>query len=142
MALRHPGAPGRRRLPLLAAGLLLSALQGRSQEPGPAAGEPRAKSPRDVRYVIVHAPGPKWQAGRSAVEQPFVAEHVAHYRTLQAAGKLALGGPFLDERGGGMMIPEAGVPEAELRAFAEADPAVRNGVLEASVRPWLVGMRK
>ena len=41
-----------------------------------------------------------------------------------------------------MMVPTAGVPEAEVRSFAAEDPAVRSGVLLAEVRPWLIGMSR
>jgi len=41
-----------------------------------------------------------------------------------------------------MMIAEVGADEAELVAFANADPAVQSGLLRAEVRQWLVGMRK
>jgi uncharacterized protein YciI len=95
---------------------------------------------KDVRYVVFHMPGPSWQAGKSLLEQPGVMEHVGHYKLLLTAGKLAMGGPHLDERGGGMMIPAAGVGQAELEAFAAADPAVKSGLLRFEVRPWLVGM--
>jgi hypothetical protein len=40
-----------------------------------------------------------------------------------------------------MMIPTAGVDEAEVRRFAAEDPAVRSGLLQVEVRPWLIGMR-
>jgi len=56
--------------------------------------------------------------------------------------KLALGGPFLDDRAGGMMIPEASLTEDEIIAFANADPAVASGLLRAEVRPWLAGMKR
>lgn len=39
-----------------------------------------------------------------------------------------------------MMIPCAGVPEPEVQAFAQQDPAVLDGTLVAEVRPWLIGM--
>ena len=96
----------------------------------------------DIRYVILHAPGPAWVPGKSVFEQDGVREHVAHYRQLHEAGKLALGGPHLDEGGGGMMIPEAGIGEDELRAFAMADPAVKSGLLTVQIRPWMIGMKR
>lgn len=95
---------------------------------------------KDIRYVVFHRPGPAWLPGKSLFEQPGVTDHVAHYRQLLAAGKLALGGPHVDEQGGGMMIPAAGVGEDELRHFAAADPAVRSGLLQFELRPWWVGM--
>lgn len=95
---------------------------------------------KDVRFVVFHTAGPRWIPGKTLFEQPGVMDHVTHYRQLLDAGKLALGGPHLDERGGGMMIPQPGVTEDELLAFAAADPAVRSGLLQFEVRPWLVGM--
>lgn len=110
--------------------------------PAPAARAPGGAPTRDVRLVVLHRPGPAWLPGRSPFEQPGIGEHVAHYRQWLQSGKLALGGPHLDAAGGGMMIPEAGVGEDEVRAFAAADPAVRGGLLTFEVRPWLIGMRK
>lgn len=87
-------------------------------------------------------PGPAWQSNTPVFEQPGLDLHVAHYRQWQQQGKLSLGGPFLDAQAGGMMVAEPGVAEAELRAFAAADPAVHSGLLRFELRPWLVGMRK
>ena len=97
---------------------------------------------KDIRYVVLHKPGPAWLPGKTLFEQPSVREHVEHYRQWLDSGKLALGGPHLDTAGGGMMVPTAGVPEAEVRSFAAEDPAVRSGVLLAEVRPWLIGMSR
>ena len=74
------------------------------------------------------------------MDQPGVMDHIAHYKSLLDAGKLALGGPHLDAQGGGMMVPVEGVTETELKEFAAADPAVKSGLLCFSVRPWLIGM--
>jgi uncharacterized protein YciI len=115
-----------------------AAVSAQVPAPSPAPTAP----PKDVRYVIMHTPGPKWQPGKPIFEQAGVREHIEHYRRLQTEGKLVLGGPFLDSAGGGMMIPEAGLPEAELTAFAQDDPAVKAGLLQVTVRPWLIGMRK
>jgi uncharacterized protein YciI len=97
---------------------------------------------RDVRYVIIHSPGPKWKAGVPIFEQEGVQAHIDHFKTLLAEAKLAMGGPFLDAAAGGMMIPAEGLSEAELTAFAARDPAVVSGLLEVEVRPWLIGMKK
>jgi hypothetical protein len=95
---------------------------------------------KDVRFVVPHAPGPLGQAGRTLREQPGVMAHVGHSRTLLDADKLALGGPHLDDRGGGRMIPAAGVTVEEITAFAADDPAVRYGLPRFEVRPWLIGI--
>lgn len=67
-------------------------------------------------------------------------DHVDYYRRLLDAGKLSLGGPFLDDSGG-MMISVPGASLEEMKNLAEADPAVKVGLLQAIVRPWLVGMK-
>jgi uncharacterized protein YciI len=97
---------------------------------------------RDIRYVVFHSPGPRWQPGKPLFEQDGVQDHVNHYRPWAESGKLAMGGPFLDGAAGGMMIPSEAMPQAEIEEFAQADPAVRSGLLVAQVRPWLVGMKK
>ncbi len=95
---------------------------------------------KDIRFVVLHAPGPKWIKGKSMFEQEGIREHVEHFSKWLENGKLSLGGPHLDERGGGMMIPTLGVPEAEVKHFAADDLAVKSGLLSLEVRPWLIGM--
>lgn len=127
--------------PAVLAALLTVALnEAWCQSAASAAAAPRAA--RDVRYVVLHRPGPAWQSGKNLFEQDGVREHVDHYRRWLAEGKLALGGPHLDAQGGGMMIPAAGVAEAEIRHFAQADPAVKSGLLVVEIRPWLIGMSR
>jgi uncharacterized protein YciI len=123
------------------AGAVLSATAAAlAQVPSAQAAPPEGKKMKDARFVVFHTPGPKWQAGKTLFDQPGVMEHVGHYNKLLEAGKLGLGGPHLDQKGGGMMIPSAGVSEAEISAFAADDPAVKSGVLRFEVRPWLIGM--
>ncbi|HSI57292.1 MAG TPA: hypothetical protein VLA16_07035 [Ideonella sp.] len=97
---------------------------------------------KDPRFVVLHTPGPRWQAGVPLFEQEGLGEHIAHYRQWLVEGKLMAGGPFLDGAAGGMMIPEPGVTEDEVRDFAGRDPAVVAGLLKFEIRPWLVGMQK
>ena len=100
---------------------------------------------KDIRYVVVHTPGPAWKAGVPLFEQDGLQQHIGHFHALFEQGKLVMGGPYLDAAGGsavGMMIPEAGLSQAEITEFANADPSVASGLLRAEVRPWLVGMKK
>ena len=55
-------------------------------------------------------------------------------------GKLELGGPFLIQDAGGMMVATNDVSQAELEAFAASDPAVQAGLLIYEIRPWLTAM--
>lgn len=96
----------------------------------------------ELRYVVLHKPGPNWKAGVPAFEQAGLSAHVDYFRKHLDAGKLSLGGPFLDVTSGGMMIPEPGVSEAEITKFAAEDPAVQSGLLVFEVRPWLPALRK
>lgn len=95
---------------------------------------------KDIRYLVIHAPGPAWKPGVPIFEQGGVQAHIEHYRQWLGEGKLALGGPFLDAHGGGLMIPAPGLPEDQITAFANADPSVKAGLLQVAVRPWLIGM--
>ncbi len=97
---------------------------------------------KDTRFVVIHAPGPKWKAGAPIFEQEGVQAHIEHYRKWLEQGKLELGGPFLDGYAGGMMIPVQGLSESEVTSFANADPSVASGLLQVAVRQWLVGMKK
>ena len=82
---------------------------------------------RPIRYVVIHQPGPKWQSGVDFREQDGVGKHVQHYLKLHEQGKLELGGPFLLQDAGGMMVATKDVSEEELEAFAAADPAIQSG---------------
>ncbi|MBK0394504.1 YciI family protein [Ramlibacter algicola] len=96
---------------------------------------------QDTRFVVLHRPGPRWDAAKSMFEQDGVREHVAHWRQWLDRGKLLAGGPFLDGFAAGMMVPQPGVDEASLRAHAESDPAVRSGLLSVELHRWMVGMK-
>ena len=97
---------------------------------------------KDIRFVVIHKPGPAWKPGVPMFEQEGLQQHVEHYRHVLGEGKLAIGGPFLDAIGGGFMIPESGVTEDDARRFAADDPTVKSGLLTFEIRPWLVGMKK
>ena len=95
---------------------------------------------RPIRYVVFHSPGPSWKQGVDFREQDGVGEHVQHYLKFHQAGKLELGGPFLLQDAGGMMVATKAVSQEELEAFAAADPAVKAGLLVYEIRPWLTAM--
>jgi uncharacterized protein YciI len=55
-------------------------------------------------------------------------------RSLQALGTLVLGGPFLDDAGGLIVVRAEDADEA--RTLLQADPAVQEGVMVAEAHPW------
>ena len=100
------------------------------------------KAMAEIRYVIIHRPGPAWKPGVPAFEQPGLQEHVMHFSKWLQQGKLLMGGPFMDQASGGTMIAEVGITESEARAFAAEDPTVKSGLLVFEVRPWMAALHK
>ena len=97
-------------------------------------------APPFIRHVVFHRPGSKWQYGLDFREQDGVREHVEHYLKVHQQGKLELGGPFLIQDAGGMMVATKDISRDELESFAAADPAVQSGLLLYEIRPWLTAM--
>lgn len=95
---------------------------------------------RPFRYVVFHRPGHQWQYGVDFREQEGVSEHVQHYLKLHEQGKLELGGPFLLQDVGGMMVTTKDVSQEEIESFAASDPAVQSGLLVYEIHPWLTAM--
>jgi len=110
---------------------VLARFAGRSGAPEP--------DPTGRYFVLVHTPGPAWIDGVPFPRQPGVEHHQAHLRRLLEDGRLVIGGPFLDDDGGGFVVVRA-ASEAEARALGEPDPSLAAGLLRLSVRPWLAAM--
>jgi uncharacterized protein YciI len=90
-----------------------------------------------VFSVLFHTPGPKWAPGVSFQEQPGVEQHVRYMASFLKSGRLVCGGPFLDDSGGMMVFRGS---QVEATVAAEADPAVKAGLLKVVVRTWMVPM--
>ena len=104
----------------------------------PAMAEERA--PPETRVVIIHHRGPAWDASKPFLEQEGLQAHIDYYRGLVQSGKLAMGGPFLDDSGG-MMVSQPGADLQTLTDFAQGDPAVKSGLLVAEIHPWMTAMK-
>jgi hypothetical protein len=72
--------------------------------------------------TVQHWPGPSWQPGVPFREQPGVERHFATMRCWLEDGVLLLGGPYLDDGGGGMVITSYPTLGAAVTAV-NADPA-------------------
>jgi uncharacterized protein len=91
-----------------------------------------------IYYVLFHTPGPSWVDGVNFQEQPGVRAHVEYMASFLEGHKLVIGGPFLDNSGGMMVMRATDQDEAE--RLANADPSVIGGLLKVHVRPWFVPM--
>ncbi|MBW4839457.1 MAG: YciI family protein [Paenibacillaceae bacterium] len=83
------------------------------------------------RYVILLNLNP----GRR-LDEDLIRGHVAHLRELDRNGQLVICGPFIDYKGG-MVIVKAGSLE-EAREIAERDPFVKSGAENYEVRTWAI----
>lgn len=90
--------------------------------------------------VLYLPPRPTFATDATRAEQDTIAAHFAYLERACEAGTLILAGRTLDEPPLGIGVFEA-PSENEARAFVEADPAVRNRVFTADVRPYRVALR-
>jgi uncharacterized protein YciI len=85
--------------------------------------------------------GRVWERSRALGEQDLIAEHMAYLGQLMAAGEVAQAGPVIgadhgpDEDGLVALIVYT-VNAERARRLADADPAVRGGMISLDVRPW------
>ena len=91
-------------------------------------------------FVLTHAPGPQWDHAKAFRDQSGIGQHVGYWSGYADKGQIVLGGPFLDNSGG-MMILDVPTSEAA-HAMAEADPAVTSGLLAVTVKPWLAALAR
>jgi uncharacterized protein YciI len=90
--------------------------------------------PPSKQYVVLLKRGPKWAAGKPAAEQA-LGNHGRYLQEQMTKGALQLAGQFLDDSGG--LVLYNARDEAEVRAIAEHDPGVVNGILAVeSIRPF------
>lgn len=90
--------------------------------------------PPSKQYIVLLKRGPKWVGGKPSAEQA-LGNHGRYLQEQMTKGALQLAGPFLDDSGG--LILYNARDEAEVRAVAEHDPGVMDGILAVeSIRPF------
>ena len=90
--------------------------------------------PPSKQYIVLLKRGPSWVAGKPAGEQA-LGKHGRYLQEQMTKGALQLAGPFLDDSGG--LVLYQARDEAEVRAIAEHDPGVEDGILAVeSIRPF------
>lgn len=94
---------------------------------------------KHFEFAILYTPGPNYLPHLPPDQQP-IGSHRAYIESLRQQRKLIQGGPFPDNDRG--TDPRHGTPVLSVSGEAEAwdlvaqDPAVRAGVLQATLRPW------
>lgn len=81
-----------------------------------------------TRFVILIS------STQPTIEPSLIQDHIAFLERLDNEGKLELCGPFLDYKGGMIILKVATKEEAE--AIAASDPFVRKGGKTFEVRAW------
>ncbi len=86
-------------------------------------------------YAIIYTPGPSWKKGNSVYQQELFARS-EYMEQLLERGILMAGGPFIDNSGGLAILRARNLREAQ--DIINHDPAVEDGIFDASLRPWQV----
>jgi uncharacterized protein YciI len=92
-------------------------------------------------FVLIHRPGPRWQAGVDFPAQDGIMDHIRFMKRLDDERRLVLGGPFEDEWVGsettpvGMAIIQADSVQ-EAQDVADSDASVQSGLIGVTVRAW------
>ena len=94
--------------------------------------------PPNTLFVLIHSRGRRWRPGVSFRDEPEMQRHINYIREQLDAGRLVLGGPFLDDSGGMTVLRADSLEEA--LAIANADSTVADGLLTVTVRPWMIAM--
>ena len=89
-------------------------------------------------FVFLYEPGAGWKKGKPLITQPFIKAHFVYMERLQAEGKIRIGGAFADMQGalGILQLPSL----AEAQATVANDPLVKNSIVRATVRTWIVSV--
>ncbi len=109
-----------------------------SPAPAPSPGAWRAGEPpaeMTTYQFVMLVKGPKW-TGQSNPD--LMKQHLAHLRSMWAAGKMVIAGPLTDDGSTrGLCVYKVGSLD-EARALASDDPAVKSGHLAVEAHPWMV----
>jgi uncharacterized protein YciI len=85
-------------------------------------------------FLVVHAPGPAWNATVEYSQQDGIDAHKQYLSTLAEQGSLAMAGGFSDQPGGLMLLK--GVSMETAAEIVYGDPMVQSGVLTVELRAW------
>jgi uncharacterized protein len=90
-------------------------------------------------YAIRSPRGATFLDDATEEETAVMGEHFEYLKAALDAGRLVLAGPATDGEFPGVVVFEA-EDEGSARAFMEADPSVRRGVMLAELHPFHVSL--
>lgn len=82
-------------------------------------------------FALIYTPGPNFHADQQHRD---LDQHDNYIKDLHNSRTVKQGGSFQDKRHGAPIVEAR--DEAEARAVASRDPAVKSGVLNVQVLPW------
>lgn len=85
-------------------------------------------------FVVELEPGPGWLEGKPVFEQPLM-EHARYHSEIFEQGQLYMGGPYLDDAGGLVILQTTDLESAQ--KLVDDDPAVRDGIFTARIHPYM-----
>ena len=91
-----------------------------------------------IYYLAFLKRGPKWTPESTPETNALQEAHMANIRSMAAAGKLVIAGPFTKAPPyAGVFVFKVATLE-EAKSLAEADPTVKAGRLVAEIHPWSI----
>ena len=117
-------------LRLAVAAFLISASVAAAQQ------EEEPKSKLVQFQMAIMKKGPKWDSTKAEERNSILQQHIGNVVTLLDSGRAIIAGPFTDNTEiAGIFILRAS-STAEAKAWVDADPAVKAGLMVAEMHPW------
>jgi len=91
-----------------------------------------------MHVVVIYSKGPNWC--EEGPDGEHISLHIAHQHRQFEAGKLVMGGPFMDEAGGLAIFEVESRDEAA--EIVHDDPAVKAGFYVVALHPWRMVQRR
>ena len=87
-------------------------------------------------HMAILKKGPQWGVMKSGERDKKLEEHVANVVSLLDSGRMVMAGPFIDHGDIAGIFVFRATSAAEAKSWADADPAVKAGMMVAEMHPW------
>lgn len=92
-----------------------------------------------IMHIIFHTAGPRWVEDLPFQQQPGIDLHIKYYSMVFKNKKILMGGPYVEDKGGIIILYTENAHEAH--TIAINDPAVRRNLLQASIFPYVAPLK-